>query len=291
MPENETGRETRELIRPQSTTSRPEEQKSGASAQKETLSIRVTFQDPSSTCEKCRDLDLKSRLNNMSWEVSDKVPVLPSFSLGDCKQCAVIRSLLATFGAQAEYWWQPQKELSHWSTVRFRGKEVKYFKLTVSDERFHLTPVSISFPETTDSSSIISFGRYINKNRVDFELINSWIDHCCENHSKTCDASLEDRIPRLKAINCSSQIVEIIDPQHPYAALSYTWGATHAAQEHSSEDTLSSIFPKTVLDAMLVALKLGISYLWVSVMRVADLKIWTSLQLSFNLPSRIYGSS
>ncbi|KAF1828191.1 HET-domain-containing protein [Decorospora gaudefroyi] len=92
----------------------------------------------------------------------------------------------------------------------------------------------------------------------DLGRARGWLNACRQEHGTACEqrASQEPVTRGFRLIDCTKTppAVEGKPWGTPYAALSYVWGSTPADLEE---------WPKTVMDAVEVANKLGCQYLWV----------------------------
>ncbi|KIW87494.1 uncharacterized protein Z519_11817 [Cladophialophora bantiana CBS 173.52] len=96
---------------------------------------------------------------------------------------------------------------------------------------------------------------------VDFSFIRSWIQQSGMNHTRDWSGlSLEDN-PHFRLIDCSTG--QIVKPPEacPYATLSYVWGRSDESVPDG--DRLPKHLPRVVGDALTVAKRVGIPYLWV----------------------------
>lgn len=109
-----------------------------------------------------------------------------------------------------------------------------------------------------------------------FRQLKRWIDTCDKDHecSKTSTASLPTRVLDIRDLN-HIKIVETADMQkrgqdYRYATLSHCWGSSRKFLTTKQNILgmkrgfcLSEEVPKTFQDAMIVAHRLGIPYLWI----------------------------
>ena len=111
------------------------------------------------------------------------------------------------------------------------------------------------------SETIHPLGNFINPTLPDLELARQWLRTCRESHASSCMTS-SPQTNLLRLIDCRSrQLVEATHDQR-YICLSYVWGCD-AAEEPTAQAALPDIVPKTVEDAMFVAINLDIPFLWV----------------------------
>ncbi|KAF5664794.1 hypothetical protein FHETE_6909 [Fusarium heterosporum] len=94
---------------------------------------------------------------------------------------------------------------------------------------------------------------------IEFDQIESWLNHCEKSHGNACQPQDADQIQPLMVIDCN-----LYDPGEPpklvsisrnekYAALSYVWGVYKN----------SKLAAPVVKDSIQVAKRLGCRYLWV----------------------------
>jgi Heterokaryon incompatibility protein (HET) len=108
-------------------------------------------------------------------------------------------------------------------------------------------------------------GRLIGEN-MDFNLCASWIDWCRVHHAETCGTSQRELTPCLCLIDCNDHKLVSASRELEYIALSYVWGDGHKsgpATEVNTSGILPDNIPRVVADAIEVAQKLDIRYLWV----------------------------
>jgi hypothetical protein len=104
-------------------------------------------------------------------------------------------------------------------------------------------------------------GRYLNPNSADLDMFKAVLHNCWASHTSTCTPSATDS-SLLQLIDCRDRRVNPASSNQRYICLSYVWG--HPADGIPSFDrSLPNPVPKTVEDAMFVAIQLGIPFLWV----------------------------
>ncbi|KAH7130515.1 heterokaryon incompatibility protein-domain-containing protein [Dendryphion nanum] len=99
-------------------------------------------------------------------------------------------------------------------------------------------------------------------NKIDFELVRSWIARCIGSHSGECQSATQGEIPYLRLINCVSRKIVSPSSEVSFVALSYVWGVISAFQVPEDGDNLI-ILERVVEDAIQVTISLGYTYLWV----------------------------
>jgi hypothetical protein len=103
-----------------------------------------------------------------------------------------------------------------------------------------------------------SIARHVDAELNDLSFVRSWIHECQGAHEEHCGYQRSPTLP-LRLIDCVSRELCELEPGVPYVCLSYVWGVSPGPKG----DSLPKQFPKTIEDAMWVALQLKIPYLWV----------------------------
>jgi hypothetical protein len=98
--------------------------------------------------------------------------------------------------------------------------------------------------------------------RANMCLASKWVRLCYQKHEGLCGEKLEHVVPGLKVIDCVSRKICVATYGNPYVALSYVWGFP-PPESHELPLEVPQTFPRTIEDAMVVAKKLEIPYLWV----------------------------
>ncbi|KAH7382242.1 heterokaryon incompatibility protein-domain-containing protein [Pyrenochaeta sp. MPI-SDFR-AT-0127] len=108
-------------------------------------------------------------------------------------------------------------------------------------------------------------GRLVDAVRADLGRVETWIGRCEMYHSSrsgsTCSVRRPLGIP-LSIIDCKTRQVRLAREGEPYICLSYVWGQSYSHANLCGPD-LPELVPKTIEDAIFVALELGIPQLWV----------------------------
>lgn len=137
------------------------------------------------------------------------------------------------------------------------GRYFHRFYVTSPSQRhascFYLMPI------TNEAASLRE--KLENNNGPDLDTVRKWLRDCSENHEQ-CSSYSRQMAPSLRVIDCQSKALIMIEPGHPYVALSYVWG-DQAPILAPTPDRLPTHLPKTIEDAMEVSLKLDVGYLWV----------------------------
>lgn len=96
----------------------------------------------------------------------------------------------------------------------------------------------------------------------DYQFVRTQLETCAKEHSR-CSARSQFVHQPLRVIDCNSRRLVVITPDHSYICLSYVWGSNDVQEAGVLGDELPSSVPKTIEDAIVVAINLGISFLWV----------------------------
>jgi hypothetical protein len=118
------------------------------------------------------------------------------------------------------------------------------------------------FPlEVKRGSEIFPVGRYIKPCSADFEMFRTVLHDCRERHKSTCTPSPAEP-SLLRLIDCRDRRIIQASQHQRYICLSYVWG-NHVDETLTRDGALPDNIPKTVEDAMFVAIQLGVPFLWV----------------------------
>jgi hypothetical protein len=112
-----------------------------------------------------------------------------------------------------------------------------------------------------DSGDLHPIGKCLDQSSPSYDMIKQALRNCEENHLESCRPILTIR-NILQLIDCETrQIVPATEGQR-YICLSYVWGSANT-EERTASLVLPCVIPKTVEDAMHVAIEIGIPFLWV----------------------------
>ena len=115
------------------------------------------------------------------------------------------------------------------------------------------------------SNPPVSF-RDLEKDYVNFDIVNDWIASCKSHHLGICTHEKPILTHGMKLVDCTLRQVYQSTHYMPYACLSYVWGQEVDRSLdfiNSNSGTLPSSLPATIEDAITATVKLGLNYLWV----------------------------
>ncbi|USP73653.1 hypothetical protein yc1106_00927 [Curvularia clavata] len=104
--------------------------------------------------------------------------------------------------------------------------------------------------------------RIVCPDEPDYQFIRKQVDICKKSHGQECIRGAVGKHV-LRVIDCKSRRLIAVRPDEPYACLSYVWGSGAARETQSFGDELPAELPKTIEDAMAVAIALEVPFLWV----------------------------
>ncbi|CAO2651670.1 Nn.00g042400.m01.CDS01 [Neocucurbitaria sp. VM-36] len=112
-------------------------------------------------------------------------------------------------------------------------------------------------------------GSCVSASRVDYGLLNSWLEQCDSLHVETC--ALKKEAPKLsvplRCIDCHTREITQISQTDEYFALSYVWGSSNSMSSEEKATELGKILSEginqVIEDAIVVVDKLGKRFLWV----------------------------
>jgi hypothetical protein len=208
-----------------------------------------------SLCERClsirRDMSLKISTYKV-MELSSLDPI--------CQYCQQFLNILELVGRSNK---QPI-DATRFTLCRQRIRT----KFYVDDDksyyiRFQLGLTEIDFYpyEIRRGPRRYALGKRINPNSPNFDMFKAVLYDCCTKHTSTCKpAPLQPSL--LRFIDCRTRQIVPASHHQPYLCLSYVWGQ-YADGIPTFEGALPDSIPKTVEDAMFVAIQFGIPFLWV----------------------------
>lgn len=136
-----------------------------------------------------------------------------------------------------------------------------------------------SFTEVVDD---IANQKSATGERVDFDLLKSWLDECVSNHGINCSGNhyrgerYEQDVP-LILIDVVDNCLVASTTAEKYFTLSYVWGKVDMLltmisnyKSRCNKDGLPVNFPNTIADAMALVRALGERYLWVDALCIVQ---------------------
>lgn len=169
-----------------------------------------------------------------------------------CQLCKVRKDILLAW-SRLVYRYVPLKVLAPPNVQRLLPHDIYFIK--AGPLKSSLLTIR-AFPASLDEPQL----EQLNIETANLPRAREWYQHCHDHH--TCWTGQIPCVPYLKLIDCTSgQIREAITGCR-YVALSYVWGASAIKSPPIPNDE-TPIYPNSVKDAMLVAINLGIPYLWV----------------------------
>jgi hypothetical protein len=126
-------------------------------------------------------------------------------------------------------------------------------------EEIRLIPTHLPPRDSYDETQLL--GRSLIASIPDFSIIRGLLDKCQEEHESTCWPS-SPMTSMLRLIDCRTRQILPATANQSYICLSYVWGQG-TADGATTGSMLPDVVPKTVEDAMYVAINLGIPFLWV----------------------------
>jgi hypothetical protein len=170
---------------------------------------------------------------------------------------------------------------------RYTHQKDKYGRCYAPSNYLFVLPLSQSAVEREGTNRARAFqGRVVDKS-VDFTLIHHWFTTCKTAHLESalpkpryygsetigCDPVAPQVIPNFRLVDVRERRIVLAESGQKYAALSYVWGnATRLLLRNDNLTQLSESgalaqdnedVPKTFRDALNVAAKLHIWYLWI----------------------------
>ncbi|KAL2207536.1 hypothetical protein CC79DRAFT_1368400 [Sarocladium strictum] len=141
-----------------------------------------------------------------------------------------------------------------------------YILKTADDASTHEGPTSMSIYQ--EMKAVLE-GRVVPE-MLDPLLPKTWFNFCREHHEDTCEVGTVEEIPGLRLIDCETKKIVLASvleegATDKYAALSYVWNGDDADLHlNVGEDgQLGGQLPQLFADALVMAEKLGLRYLWV----------------------------
>ncbi|KAK3402825.1 heterokaryon incompatibility protein-domain-containing protein [Sordaria brevicollis] len=256
----------------------------------------TSSQPKSMLCTNCNAINFDEILSNdyilgipsQSQRTLSSLRHIDDTSYGSCSFCDFLRDLKTDSDPLSLLAWRAtdrlfagsginqQKsrplQLAHHETVVFDIKGSIDFKTRDGFTIDVLTSnqfMELGAQDSTQGSNDKITARKVG-NRVNFELIKSWLSFCRAHHQGQCHTELDGRgirdIPGFRVIDCESRKIipwAEIPKGHDgnYAALSYLWGTDTSTA--TRDGMIPSPSPKVIEDAVTATTELGFKYLWV----------------------------
>ena len=124
---------------------------------------------------------------------------------------------------------------------------------------------------------------------ADFAAIQDWLNFCSCNHFDGCGKYHVDDIPFFRLIDCATRLIMDAPADSKFAALSYRWKPGDNPQDNPSE--LPIDVSLVIEDALEVATRLAIPYLWVDRYCVTQHKDSPIKPIQLQNMHKVYGSA
>ncbi|KAI9710488.1 MAG: hypothetical protein M1820_002624 [Bogoriella megaspora] len=164
---------------------------------------------------------------------------------------------------------------------------------TTSEARASTHGDGLSIAQNNADKPVLGLGsRNIDTTNINYDMIWDWLSLCEAKHQTSCARPASDDLKSVRLINVHTRrIVKYSDDSRNYLALSYVWGNTVQLIPGAGEPGRKlSGMPKTIEDAMYMAKRLGISYLWVDSVCI-DQANETQLAQQISIMNEIYQSA
>jgi hypothetical protein len=239
------------------------------------------------TCELCRSIDFGRALLVQSKILQNHargihIADLGTLSLGNgCAFCGLFFGLRIPSNAPREsqgYQLRAYSYLKYNISISFRdipsklrGYDLPYIAVISEDlDSRSLAKEAAKIGQLCLQESTIRpclLSPQMVPHHVDFSRIAILLDYCMKNHKRLCSTSNQGLVA-MQVIDCQSMAIIPAPISCVYAALSYVWGggryqdSASALKDRSSRLVLK-LLPRVISDAILVAKKLNIRYLWI----------------------------
>ena len=226
-------------------------------------------------CESCAKLPL-------SEEKINRIQFLDGYSLGRVseirlrQQCPMCRLLAGSFLNDSDPNKRPGDKCNDSESIQLEW--ISYRKGFIC--RGKMLGTKLSFVRDKDGSTF-GHGNRIDTHQIDTEIISRWLERCRDEHGSPCGAegvttskatSTTFKHP-LRLIDVRGRCVIEVESPSPYVTLSYVWGKVKTLRlvkenklslmKPSALAAMRNKIPLTILDAIDLVARLGLSYLWV----------------------------
>jgi hypothetical protein len=113
-----------------------------------------------------------------------------------------------------------------------------------------------------DSAGSYPVGKILKSAFADLDMFKSVVYNCCAKHTSTCTPAMPEP-SLLRLIDCRDRRIVQASRNQRYICLSYVW-EQNIERISTFDAALPDAVPKTVQDAMYVAIQLDIPFLWVN---------------------------
>ncbi|KAH4027628.1 hypothetical protein HBI26_151470 [Parastagonospora nodorum] len=209
-------------------------------------------------CERCQTLEIGTYLEKSGQVEVGRLAVITKSSLkSDCRFCQQFCKIFSTSNQLGNL-----TEMSHIELLR---RLLRSLDDEEECHRYYLIATIYIGPEQGYSRDLLFYPSLVSKvltsNISNYDMFKQALLNCEENHFDIC-RPLAAMISILQLIDCKTKkIIPALEGQR-YVCLSYVWGPEEDG-EKIPPLVLPSNIPKTIDDAMHVAIELGIPFLWV----------------------------
>lgn len=228
--------------------------------------ISMSSQSKPTLCGRCRwkyrdNLLLRSKHGGRSGGLTFQMQISPLKSQNaDCRLCQFLSKILIATSP-------PGLSSDGAETFHIRIYTPRLYNSRRQNSRTTLLLVSDNHQSILALSSLHyqgSLGRWLPRitdpDSIDYESLRGIVTLCYKCQGPGCQGMVDEQLPDLKMIDCSSGKVVPAPKECQYVALSYVWG-----DSHSKPQRYSSIYryPQTIIDSIHVTNEMGYQYLWV----------------------------
>ncbi|KAF2828758.1 HET-domain-containing protein [Ophiobolus disseminans] len=227
-----------------------------------------THDSQDSLCERCISLHVGSQLELEGRAATGLIATIEKTSLNSkCGFCTQLCDIFEEINSWSTHLVHSEIRLSrhaldilderggyfgHYLCIHF-GEPIQEIRLYPSHGIFD----NLSYNRKTAHP----LGNALNPMLSDFEMARLWLHTCRLNHGMECKPSASET-SILRLIDCRTRRIIQATRSQSYICLSYVWG-TDVTLVSANQTILPDLLPKTVEDAMFVAINLSIPFLWV----------------------------
>ena len=236
-------------------------------------------------CESCADLPLTEEeiaLNEEEYEKTMHSTGYVRYTLGPVSEirlrteCPMCRLLAGSFLNDSDPNKRPADQCNNSDIISLEWSRSRKGFIC----RGKMLGTRLSFVRVKDGSTF-GHGKRIDTQQIDTELISGWLGRCRDEHGSTCwargmttsRATSRTFEHPLRLIDVRARCVIEVESLSPYVTLSYVWGKVKTLRlvkenklslmKPSALSALRNKIPCTILDAIDLVARLGLSYLWV----------------------------